>query len=43
MKVVGEYIANLGLDAARRQMAEKIDEHKLKAALQSYIEKEQKY
>ena len=43
MKLVGEYIANLGLDAARQQMVEKIDEHKLKAALQSYIEKEQKY
>ena len=43
MKFIEEYIANLGLDAARRQMAEKIDEYKLKAALQSYIEKEQKY
>ena len=43
MKFIEEYIANLGLDAARQQMAEKIDEHKLKAALQSYIEKEQKY
>ena len=31
--LVGDYIAGLGLDAAKQHMESKIDEHKLKCAL----------
>ena len=43
MGLVGEYIAGLGLDAAKQYMESKIDEHKLKCALKEYIESERKY
>lgn len=41
--LVGDYIAGLGLDAAKQHMESKIDEHKLKYALKEYIESERKY
>ena len=41
--LVGDYIAGLGLDAAKQHMESKIDEHKLKCALKEYIESERKY
>ena len=41
--LVGDYIAGLGLDAAKQHMESKIDEHKLKCALKEYIEREKKY
>lgn len=40
---MGDYIAGLGLDAARQYMNSKIDEHKLKSALKEYIERESQY
>lgn len=43
MGLVGDYIAGLGLDAAKQHMESKIDEHKLKCALKEYIESERKY
>lgn len=43
MSMVGEYIAGLGLDAAKQHMESKIDEHKLKCVLKDYIESERKY
>lgn len=41
--LVGEYIAGLGLDAAKQHMTSKIDEHKLKCELKAYIEGERQY
>ena len=41
--LVGDYIAGLGLDAAKQHMESKIDEHKLKCSLKEYIESERKY
>ena len=38
MGIVGEYIANLGLDAAKQHVKSKIDEYKLKSELKEYIE-----
>lgn len=41
--LVGDYIAGLGLDAAKQHIESKIDEHKLKCALKEYIESERNY
>lgn len=41
--LVGEYLAGLGLDAAKQHMGSKIDEHKLKCALKEYIKSQRKY
>lgn len=38
-----EYVANLGVDAAKEKFKDKIDEQKLKAALSEYIEHQRKY
>ncbi len=43
MGIVGEYIANLGLDAAKQHVKSKIDEYKLKSELKEYIENQRKY
>ena len=43
MGLVGDYIAGIGLDAAKQHMESKMDEHKLKCALKKYIESERKY
>ena len=37
MGLVGDYIASLGLDAAKQHMESKIDKHKLKCALKEYM------
>lgn len=41
--LVGEYLAGLGFDAAKQHIDSKIDEHKLKCALQEFIERQRKY
>lgn len=38
-----EYVANLGVDAAREKLGDKIDEQKLRSALAGYIERQRKY
>lgn len=38
-----EYVANLGVGAAKEKFKDKIDERKLKAALSEYIEHQRKY
>lgn len=43
MEWIAEYMADLGLDAAKQYMGSKIDEHKLKSVLKEYIEREKKY
>ena len=41
--LVGDYIAGLGLDAAKDYMGARIDQRRLKSALKQYIEKERQY
>ena len=41
--LVGDYIAGLGLDAAKYYMGARIDQRRLKSALKQYIEKERQY
>ncbi|MBE5860251.1 MAG: hypothetical protein E7301_09035 [Butyrivibrio sp.] len=40
---ISEYLATLGIDAGRKKFLERIDESKLRTALQSYIQKQHKY
>lgn len=40
---ISEYLTTLGIDAGREKFSERIDESKLRTALQSYIQKQQKY
>lgn len=41
--MITEYIAELGLDAAKKHIREKIDERKIRSALIEYIERQRKY
>lgn len=41
--MVAEYLVELGLDAGKERFKDKVDEHKLKAALLDYIKMHQKY
>lgn len=41
--LVGEYVAGLGLDAAKDYMGDRIDQRRLKTTLKQYIEKERQY
>lgn len=41
--MITEYLAELGLDAAKEQIVEKLNENKLRASLTGYIERTRKY
>lgn len=43
MKDIVEYLSNLGLDVIKGKIKHKIDEIKLKKALEEYIVKQHKY
>lgn len=43
MEIIAEYLADLGLDAAKQHTTERIDEKKLKAELTEHIESQRKY
>ena len=42
-ELIEDYIAELGLDAAKKHIGDKIDDRKLKTALNEYIISERRY
>lgn len=43
VKTIADYVAGLGLEAAKDRFKKKLDENRIRAALSEYVERQRKY